>query len=341
MTNQAFAKAAVFTDIHFGIRNNSRQHNDDCEDFIKWFISTAKENNCETCIFSGDWHHHRNSVNVSTLNYTVSNLKRLSENFKTVYMITGNHDLFYREKREIHSFPFASLFQNIKIFNSGPELIGDTLFVPWLVEDEWKKIPRIKSKYVFGHFELPTFKMNAMVEMPDHVGLKAEDFKYPEYVFSGHFHKRQNKGRIHYIGSPFAQNYSDAWDDNRGMMILEWDKPPKYINWVNSPRYITTNLSSIIDAPDTLLNSKTYCKMYLDIPISYEEATLIKETFHDTYELREIHLLPQKKPDNDEEWKGTDNIEIENVDKVVITQLTQLDTDKLNKNKLIEIYNKL
>ena len=38
--------------------------------------------------------------------------------------------------------------------------------VSWLVGDEWKKIPKIKSKYMFGHFELPTFKLNAMVEMP-------------------------------------------------------------------------------------------------------------------------------------------------------------------------------
>lgn len=338
---KTFNKAAVFTDIHFGIRNNSRQHNDDCEDFIKWFIKTARENDCETCIFSGDWHHHRNSVNVSTLNYTVSNLKRLSDNFETVYMLTGNHDLFYREKREIHSFPFAALHENIKIFNSGPELVGETLFVPWLVEDEWRRIPKIKAKYVFGHFELPTFKMNAMVEMPDHGGLKAEDFTHPEYVFSGHFHKRQSKGRVHYLGSPFAQNYSDAWDSDRGMMILEWGGKPRYINWQDSPRYITINLSALLENPDQILNSKTYCKVYLDIPISYEEATFIKETFHETYSLREIHLLPQKKTDEGEEWKGSEDIEIENVDKVVITQLEQLDSEKLDKKKLIEIYNQL
>ena len=53
-----FKKVACFTDIHFGLKGNSRVHNDDCETFIHWFIEQAKAHNCETCIFLGDWHHH-------------------------------------------------------------------------------------------------------------------------------------------------------------------------------------------------------------------------------------------------------------------------------------------
>ena len=37
-----FKKAACFTDIHFGLKNNSRQHNNDCENFVNWFIDEAK-----------------------------------------------------------------------------------------------------------------------------------------------------------------------------------------------------------------------------------------------------------------------------------------------------------
>ena len=48
---QFFNKAACFTDIHFGMKNNARQHNIDCENFITWFIEQAKERGSETCIF--------------------------------------------------------------------------------------------------------------------------------------------------------------------------------------------------------------------------------------------------------------------------------------------------
>ena len=91
-----FDKAVVFTDIHLGNKNNSRLHNQDCEDFIIWMIDEAKKRGITKCIFMGDWHHHRATINVSTLNYTVSNLRRLNDSFEQVIMIMGNHDLYYR-----------------------------------------------------------------------------------------------------------------------------------------------------------------------------------------------------------------------------------------------------
>ena len=63
---QLFKKAACFTDIHFGMRSNSRTHNDDCESFIKSFVKEAQAAGAETCIFLGDWHNNRSTVNVST-----------------------------------------------------------------------------------------------------------------------------------------------------------------------------------------------------------------------------------------------------------------------------------
>jgi len=37
-----FKRAACFTDIHFGLKGNSRVHNDDGEAFCYWFIEQAK-----------------------------------------------------------------------------------------------------------------------------------------------------------------------------------------------------------------------------------------------------------------------------------------------------------
>ena len=101
MTN-LFNKLAFFTDIHYGMRNNARQHNEDCDQFIDWFIEQAKAKGCETCIFGGDWHHNRASLNISTMKYSIEGLRKLSEAFDKVYHDKGNHDLFYRESREIN-----------------------------------------------------------------------------------------------------------------------------------------------------------------------------------------------------------------------------------------------
>ncbi|KKK84192.1 hypothetical protein LCGC14_2785820, partial [marine sediment metagenome] len=185
---QLFKKLVCFTDIHFGLKGDSRQHNQDCEDFVSWFIEEAKNFGAETCIFLGDWHHNRARINVSTMNYSLRNIERLGNTFEKFFFITGNHDLYYRDKRELNSMEFGRNVSNVNIV-SKPLNQDGVAIIPWLVGSEWKKIGRIKCKYMFGHFELPKFKMNAMINMPETGQLHAEDFSHPEYIFSGHFHK--------------------------------------------------------------------------------------------------------------------------------------------------------
>ena len=333
-----FKKAACFTDIHFGLKNNSRQHNNDCENFVKWFIKEAKEFGAETCIFLGDWHHHRSSINISTLNYSISNLKRLSDAFEKTYFITGNHDLFYRDKREISSVIFANEIPNIEVVN---EILvkDDVAIVPWLVGNEWKKIQKIKCKYMFGHFELPNFKMNAMVEMPDHGEIQASHFSHIDRVFSGHFHKRQHKGNISYIGNPFAHNYADAWDNDRGCMFLEWDKEPQYKIWADGPKYRVMNLSDLLRDPETLLDSECHARVKIDVDITYEEANFIKEQMQQQYNLREISLLPHKQIEEEIEFQG--EIKFQSVDEIVLDQLAKIESDSFDNHILMEIYNRL
>ena len=337
---QLFKKVACFTDIHFGMRQNSKAHNQDCENFINWFCATATAAGAETCIFLGDWHHHRATVNVSTLNYTVKNLETLSQNFEKVYFITGNHDLYYREKRELNSLPFAKNIDNIVMVDEVLQL-GDVAIIPWLVEDEWTKMRSLKERYVFGHFELPNFYMNAMVAMPDHGGLNSGHFPNQEYVFSGHFHKRQSRGNIHYIGNAFPHNYADAGDDDRGMMVLEWGKEPEYHSWPDQPKYRVYQLSDVLQHTETMLQPGMHVRVNLDVDISYEEATFIKETFVNTYKLREITLLPQKTVGDEITFDTQGNIMFESVDSIVTNQLTNIDSKQYDPNLLLDIYRHL
>jgi DNA repair exonuclease SbcCD nuclease subunit len=338
MTN-LFKKAACFTDIHFGLKSNSKTHNEDCSDFVDWFIETAKKEGAETCIFLGDWHHNRSTTDVSTMNYTVKNLEKLNNAFDITYVITGNHDQYYKDKRDLHSLEYGRLFPKIQMVND-TFTSGNVTILPWLVGDEWKMIEKIKSKYIFGHFELPLFYMNAMVQMPDHGELQTTHFKHQDYVFSGHFHHRQSRDKVHYIGNAFPHNYADSWDDKRGMMFLEWDKEPRYIDWEDCPKYRTLKLSRLIDEKDAIIKSKMYLRVTLDIDITFEEANFIKETFMKEHDIRELSLITEK---DNLEGLMDDNTEVnfESVDQIVNEQIVALDTSTYNTKTLLEIYNGL
>jgi DNA repair exonuclease SbcCD nuclease subunit len=332
-----FKTAACFTDIHYGLKQNSRVHLQDCHRYIDWFIAEAKARNAETCIFLGDWSHHRASVNVATLNASIKDLKKLNDNFEKVYFITGNHDLYYRDKREMNSIEYARDLSNFVMVDDMFEQ-DDVAIIPWLVGDDYKTVSKMKCKYMFGHFELPYFKMNAMVEMPDHGGINDKMLSGPEYVFSGHFHKRQYKNNIHYIGNAFPHNYADVSDNERGAMFLTWGEEPVYVNWDQCPKYSVITLKQLLDNHEDLLDEYTYSRVKLDISISYEEANFIREKMAEQYNVRELQLIAVK--EEQDEFEGGE-IKFESVDQIVITQLETIESNTVNKEQLIGIYNGL
>lgn len=338
MTN-LFKKTAVMTDLHIGLKSNSMVHNEDCLNFVKWFIETAKSEGCETAIICGDWHNHRASINIHSLHYSMKCLELLNSNFSQVFFLTGNHDLYYRDRRDVHSVAWAGYLPNVHIIN---EIFteGDVTICPWLVGDEVKQVRKIKSKYTFGHFELPNFYMNAQVLMPEHKdGVSLNDFSNTEYVFSGHFHKRQHRKNIWYMGNAFPHNYADVGDDARGMMILEWGSDPVFRSWPRQPIFRVYKLSDILETPERLLLIDSYVRVHLDIDISYEEANFIRETMIPEYKLREMTLIPMKT--EAVEQYNSEGLKFESVDQIIIDQINAIESNSFDKRLLLDIYNNL
>ena len=335
-----FNKAATFTDLHLGAKGNSQIHNQDCVDFIDWFIDNAKANGCETGIFSGDFHHNRNNINIMTLNTSIEILEKLGKAFDQFFFITGNHDLYYKDRRDINSLVFGDHIDGITLVNDILEF-PDVAFVPWLIGDEWKKIQKIKSPVIYGHFELANFYMNAHVKMPDTGHLKASHFQKQKHVFSGHFHKRQTQGKIHYIGNAFPHNYADAWDNDRGMMIydLTTQDGPTYINWEDCPKYMVIELSKLLDEPEKIIQNKSHLRIILDIDVSYEEATYIKETFMEKFNCREISLIAQQT--EKELYSDLEVSQFESVDQIITEELANINSEHFDNHTLREIYQNL
>ena len=121
--SQLFKTAACFTDIHYGLKQNSRLHLEDCGRYIDWFIAEAHARNAETCIFLGDWNHHRASISVATMNASIQAFKKLNDNFEKVYMIMGNHDLYYKDKRELNSIEYIRDLENFVMIDEVYDLL--------------------------------------------------------------------------------------------------------------------------------------------------------------------------------------------------------------------------
>jgi hypothetical protein len=123
------------------------------------------------------------------------------------------------------------------------------------------------------------------------------------------------------------------------MMVLEWDGTPEYHTWPAQPTFRTVKLSQLIDDADKIIKPKQHLRVALDIDISYEEASFIKEKFISDYDIRELTLIAEKK-----EIEINTNIDIqsfESVDQIVSSQIVSIDSDQFDKNLLLNIYNSL
>lgn len=340
-----FENVICFTDLHFGEKQNSRTHNEDCLEFLDWVIETAKERNIKECVFLGDWHHSRRSINVETLSYSMQGLKKINDYFDNIWFLEGNHDLYFRETREISSVSVVESFDNIHLIKSPTVLEfseGNVALIPWLVEDEWKQLKNTQYKYVFGHFELPTFLLNAMMEKPDTGELNKEHFKNCSYVFSGHFHKRQNKKNVHYIGNAFPHNFNDVDDNDRGLMILEWDNAPEFINWPNCPSYRRWNIEDVKDDPENTIGDlkKIHAEIFYSDSMSYSQACSMRDDLYENNDFRNI-ILKKIKSDENHDGEEIEATTVTSVDSLVIEQLQTIDSEKYDTNMLVDEYNSL
>lgn len=340
-----FDKAVTFTDIHLGLKNNSKEHNTDCVNFVKFMIDEAKQRGITICIFMGDFFHNRSNVNISTLNYGLEIMNLLNDSFEKTYFLVGNHDMYHKNKRDVTSINMAKAFNNIEFMNN-ITTIDDCTFIPFMIEDEYLKLPSLTSKYVFGHLELPGYLLNKMVEMPNHGKETQESFNGCEYVFSGHFHKRQSKitptgTRVIYTGNCFPHNFSDTWDDARGIMFLEHGKEPQFKAWDAAPKYRTFTLSELLNEPSYYVQDNVIAKVQIDIPVSMNEISYIREVFSKLYNIREFNIVNSKKALQESLEYGEVETNTESVDEIVLKQIQEIDSPMFDKNLLMQIYTSL
>jgi hypothetical protein len=122
-------------------------------------------------------------------------------------------------------------------------------------------------------------------------------------------------------------------------MKLEWGGQPQYYSRPAQPTFRTVKLSQLIDDADKIILPNQHLRVSLDIDITYEEASFIKEDFMNKYSIRELTLIPEKK-----ELEINTNIDIqafESVDQIVSNQLVSIESDKFSAKTLLEIYNSL
>lgn len=337
-------KGGFFTDIHFGRKSNSPEHNQDCLDYIEWFRNKVIEHECDYLAFLGDWNENRSSLNINTLNYAYQGAKIINDIGLPVYFLIGNHDLYYRNSREIHSVIHHDQFNNFRLIDEPTivdDIIGNVLFCPYLFHSEYPSLTEyLNIPNWAGHFEFQGFIITGYnIKMP--TGPNAKDFKGPKNIFSGHFHKRQKQGNVQYIGNCFPMDFGDVDDNKRGMMVYDHETNKKiFEDWKECPKYTKTKLSDLIENSDNILAPKTHVNCIVDVQLEHNENIQLKKHLSEHYNLRDIkledsHELQEALEDNSNQFHLE---KLNTIDEMVLEMLNHIDVEDIDNKLLISEY---
>lgn len=343
-------KGAFLTDGHFGAKSNSAQHNQDCLDFLRWFCDQVRADpEIDHVQFLGDWHENRSALNIATLKAAYEGAKMLNDLGIPVYFTIGNHDLYHRHSRDIHSVLHFESLDNFIIVEEPTvfDNIGDgVMMCPYLFHDEYPMLLEYTDvPFWSGHFEFKGFIVTGqgreMPTGPDHTA-----FKGPEYIVSGHFHKRQAGDNVIYMGNWFPTNYGDAGDDARGMMIHDFKKNEMiFYDWEECPKYRKCKLSEIVNG-EIELSKNMRVKCVVDIPgIDYDDSIKIRDQLIKNNDLRECTLEESmelrealSETESGIDW---DEQQLAGVDELVLQMLDGIESDHIDNEMLVTIYNSL
>lgn len=352
MTKQ-LKKGAFFTDIHFGKKSNSPVHNDDCLRFIDWFAEQVHADpEIDYVGFLGDWNENRSAINLATLTASYLGARKVNDIGLPVFFVVGNHDLYHRHTREIYSvLPFQE-FSNFRVINEPTVIkeVGDgAFFSPYLFHDEYERLDdMLKIPFWAGHFEFKGFKITnygtPMMHGPD-----PNKFAGPDHILCGHFHQRQQRDNIVYIGNTFPMDFGDAGDRERGMAIYDHrTRLIEFKDWDQAPLYIRCRVSKLLD-DEVDIRSQSRIKCVLDEELTLEEANQIRDAYTKRFQLREF-LFEEHHSTADGISETETEIEVPEMDQpsdhntidgLIVQMLNDIKVDQIDNDLLIKQYQRL
>lgn len=223
-------QVAMVTDTHLGVHKSSDVFLKSQLNFFRnQFIPELKKKKIDTIIHLGDMFDNRSNMNVKVMNEVHKLFKEDFKDFK-IYIICGNHDIFYRDTVEVNSLKFLNELPNVTVIEEITKINianRDLLLVPWQT-DKKDFIKRVSDKNIdcdvcCGHFEIAGVPMNKGKVCDTGIGSELFFNNYT-LTFSGHFHKRsvvkRNNNIIQYIGNAYHLTRHDIGEE-RGYCILD------------------------------------------------------------------------------------------------------------------------
>jgi DNA repair exonuclease SbcCD nuclease subunit len=284
----------VFTDTHFGWKNNSMTWLNSQMDFIyKQFIPAIKQlskTEPVRVIHCGDVFDSRSTISTYVATKVVQAFKDIRSVCDDFVIVCGNHDFYSPNSDEVNT---VNLFMNnldIKIVDKQIYETVTHAFVPWYVWHEGTF--ETDAKYVYTHADL----------IHDPIPASCID----KHIFAGHIHTPQTRSTRWNMGSCYSLNFADA-NSERGFYVIK-DGDIKFVANKVSIRFHRLYNENILTTDVDSLDVNDYIELYVT------ESNMIKEDYINkikefTTRFSHLWIIPQvviNSGNIDEKFQGYD-----------------------------------
>ena len=277
-------KVAIITDQHFGMRKGSKIFHEFIGKFYDdTFFPYLRDNDIDTVLDLGDTFDNRRNIDLWSLEWAKKNyFDRLEEMGITVHTIVGNHTAYYKNTNRINTIDLLlHQYNNILTYESPQDVqIGGLgiLFVPWINEENRieteQMIKTSKSTVCMGHLELAGFEAH-----PGYTHINGDSVdKYKKFkkTFSGHYHTKNTKGNVTYLGNPY-QIYWNDYGDKRG--FHEFDTETLDLKMIKNPYTIFNKVMYDDDTYNTTEDFDEFKDQYVKIIVQEKTSYLTFDKF--------------------------------------------------------------
>lgn len=326
-------KITISTDWHFG-KSNGKFDSIILKGIIEQ-CNHAKENGITVLFNLGDTLDIKQSITTSTLNYLAKAFEIVNATYEKVYVLVGNHDMSKKTyNSDGHNLHILNGYPNIQVIDE-PKMIEEFnnqfYMLPYFPNEIMKSHKFPKADYLMGHIEIQGFMLNQFIKAEEGLNANAITKNYTK-VFMGHFHKRQTKGKISYIGNLCRFFYGED-DDERGWTVLDCETGDDEFVEYQHPRMYKFKMSVLKEMEDelgTVFNKGDNLKLVIDKKYKYSELEEFKSSLILTHGINDLVLDDQISPwddldDDDEDEAEDDKNKLETqsyTDYVIDTMMT-------------------
>ena len=247
----------LFSDIHLACHKRRVERLEDCLKVLDWVFDVAEERGITNILFGGDLFHDRQKIDVYTYQRVFEVLNKRLDGKKKLYLLLGNHDLWYNDKTSVSSVIPLSSLPGVEIISEPKRIFiagCNWDFIPFTHDPitSLEKLSKYFSEpqYALGHIAIDGAILHGSqysdVEIEhdgDMVSIGVGLFEHYIHTFLGHYHAEQKvNSKVEYIGSPLELSFGEAFQKKHIIAFNGVSKKKTYISNDFSPKHLVISI---------------------------------------------------------------------------------------------------